>query len=108
MPLSCPGPISSPVSSVILLVATTMPSWRMRTIVPLPRLRTYMSELPASVVLLAKPGLAISETTGARSTGTFNSGGVNVRLSPYPEDFFIARERQRNDRVALGVGDIQN
>src|SRR5216117_460931 len=40
-----------------------------------------MSELPASVVLLAKPGLAISETTGARSTGTFNSGGVNVRLS---------------------------
>ena len=40
-----------------------------------------MSELPASVVLLEKPGLAISETTGARSIGTFNSGGVNVRLS---------------------------
>ena len=56
--------------------ARTFPPWVIRTTVLLPRLSTYRSDPPPSVVLLAKFRAATSTEVGAMSTGRSSQGVV--------------------------------
>ena len=67
-------------SIVTRRIPTTLPSWRMRTIVLSPRLATKKSESSSRVVLLAQVMLSASRLTGARSTGNFSEGEL-MRLT---------------------------